>query len=467
MSRPDRDMEIIELLPADDAPGAWSRQTGPATTAVAPRGRRTAVFGSLAVIAAVVAVAVIASGSDDSADPSPTTSNVPGFVVTSPPPLTPDEPVADGVFVLDDPSLRPYAADIASPPDVREAFWLWTSSTTTAVMGVDLTPTPAANVFFVDAIRRTVAGLELVSPRRDPDTTHVVIDRGEVGSATVTTTNMSDEQIVDVVKGLVINDAASIVDDSPVLADLGLRHTATARTRQELLQGTIQTESRYLDAAGGMITLAVGEPVGVASAATLLSAFSDDVATTDAGRVVGTLRGSEQALVVWESDGHVLSLTASLAPLQLLDLATKVRGGSETEWRGLVAALHPDFVLGRYSVLARGGSDVDEWRAGVQLASRGGRPQLLAWWTVPGTPDANDSVLLGDPTRGTNVSYVVVSGTTYVFVSRPATLDNDTAQVTGADGRSVVVQMQQPFADQPVLVGVVRIDASGPIAVTT
>ena len=130
MPRPDRDRELIELLPADDAPHEWSRPDA-ATPPAPSRGRRSVVVGSLAGIVAVAVVAVVVASTDQVATPPSTT--MPGIPTTAPPLLVPDEPVADGLFVLAAADLRPYAADITSPPDEREAFWLWASVTSTAV----------------------------------------------------------------------------------------------------------------------------------------------------------------------------------------------------------------------------------------------------------------------------------------------------------------------------------------------
>ena len=466
MARPPRDIEIIELLPVDDAPQTWPRLGATRPMSTGAWSRRRSALAALGVIGAV-ALAVVAFGdSDGPADPPATSSTMPGVVAPVLPPLAPEEPAADGLFVLDDPTLRAYSADITSPPDGREAYRLWTSSVARVAVAVELSPAAADAVFFVDAVRRQVGGFDLVSPISDPSTTTVVVDLGEAGSASVWTLGLTDEQIVSVVVGVVVADGASVVNTSEVFVEFEMQLTAKSHSRHELLQGVVHDEARYLDEEGSVVTLSMGEG-SVAVASSLLTWFATDVSTTGDGRVAARVSGGGPSIVLWEARGHLLSLTGQHAPSHLLDLSSRVRGAAGDEWRVLVAALQPDFVLGEVALLASRVAGVEPWRAGVQVGRRGGRPQFLWWWTVPGAPGANEVVLAGDLTAGASVTTVVVRGATYVFVSRPQSDGGGTVTVAGGDGQTVELQLQQPFTDQPVLMGAVRVDAPGPIHLTS
>ncbi|MDO9174226.1 MAG: hypothetical protein Q7V62_05430, partial [Actinomycetota bacterium] len=198
-------------------------------------------------------------------------------------------------FLLDDPLLSPYSADLTTPLPSEALFnlwtmpggdrWFWTQSARTVG--------PPAATF--DAQRRMVDGLELVSPLDDPLSTRVSIRADDDSWFTVQAHGMTDEEMVALVRnvGGISDDVVAMPND---LATASL--VMSAAWREDAVFGRVRSQSRYLTGDDRFVTLRVGsdtfeadlaEPSydSAADRAVVASYLLDDVSVAD-GVITGT-----------------------------------------------------------------------------------------------------------------------------------------------------------------------------------
>jgi hypothetical protein len=452
--RPASDMVIIEVLDPDDPALLWS--DAPSTPGFEPprppasppgRGAWPWLLGTVAVLA--VAWFVVSA------------------LVDEPEPPKPPVVLADGRYLLDDPSLEPYSADIVSSPLQQRAFRMWADDGQPGARSVRVEAVrgPAPTFVATDAVAYDFAGLTLMVSRADPA---VVVAERELGDGW---------RAVITMRGLTLVEAASVVEDlrmvaladrnelqilRPKFASLDLRPVAAAESLAVGLHGEVTTELRYLDQAGIEYTLRVGEG-SVDQSARLLQFVADSLPSSVGGRVVGTLEDSGDGIVLWEDDGHLLTLTAPIGPSTLVSSADRVRQATGDEWQTLLRGLLPDYRLGEASVMAA--PTGDGWIAGAQRARRGDQQLLLWWFSEPGDRSSVVSRPASptDPS-GLSVDRFVIDGHTFVFVRLDPTLGG--AVAVSSEGRSDVrLDLRPAYLDDTTLMGVYRVDASGEIDV--
>jgi len=466
------EMEIIEVLTPDDP--VWGPDDGAATAAPPARHRtrrRTALVTGL-VIAAVAAagLALFPDGDSDSAsDAAAQASTTLAAATTAPARLTPSAAAQPAVahFVIDDPALRPYSADVVTAPPPDASFTLWASGDATTPWLMLQVARDRPPFVFTDSSRRLAGGFELVSRRGQLSTTDVVIDIGGRWTASIRAFGIDDDALTRFASGLQLVDGLVVVDDA-VTEQLGLSVTHTDQWAAQLLYGTVTSEMRSLTAQGTTITLRAA-PGALDERRALLPFFTTGLVGGADRYTTGTLVATGEAIVIWATDGHLLSLTGATTPHRLLSIARSVRRAGAREWQQLLYGLHPDYRLGEFAEVARAGTGTDDsgaWKAGLQLAQRDGRTEYLWWWTWPDAPDISSSISAGRDLAGAlTIETIVVRGATYVFVAAPTASAPNGAVVQAADGTATELRLSQPFPNVPVLVGVARIDTTGPVEV--
>lgn len=447
----------IEVVTLDDASwgndSSWdhvsadSPFTTPPSLRQPPRRRRRLIAAGLVALALVaVATGVALSNDDDDVRP----------------------PAAfPGHFIIGAADLRPYSADLVTPLPTNARFTLFANGNpTNPWISLQTYRRRSDPVEAMDSFRREVDGRNLITPRNERSMTTIVIDLGDGWAADVRAFNVEDRQLVRFVNSLTRVDGDVLFDES-ILVAYSLMATRTASWAEELLYGTVTTEMRAMTSNGSMITLreAVGD---VDTRAATLPYFTTGLMDGSDGYTAGTLIANGDAIVTWATDGRLLSLQGPVPTNELLAISRTVRVADETEWRELVYGLHPDYRLGEFAE-AGSGTDIDgwHWSSGVQLAERGGRPEYLWWWTLPGTSTSASTPTGIDLAAGSGNETIIVGNSTYVFVWVPATSEATTALVRAANGGAVRLQLRTLFAEVPVLLAATRIDVPGPVEVST
>ena len=377
-------------------------------------------------------------------------------------------------FLLDDPLLSPYSADLTTPLPPQALFnlwtlpggdrWFWTQSARTVG--------PPAATF--DAQRRMVDGLELVSPLDDPLSTRVSIRADDDSWFTVQAHGMTDEEMVALVRnvGGIGDDVVAMPND---LATASL--VMSAAWREDAVFGRVRSQSRYLTGDDRFVTLRVGSDTfeadladpsydSAADRAVVASYLLDDVSVAD-GVITGTWPDSGEQVISWTEGDQVLTLSGRVPVDELLALRPSVRPATADEWSAMLDGLRPDYRLGEFAEIGSGATDGgDLWSAGVQRAERRGEPQYLWWWTVPGGGGTSASVEVRDPLdrESPTVDILVVEGATYVFVAVPPGADS-TIVFAEAGGVRVPLNFRQPSAFDRFSFAVTRFDSSGPVTV--
>ena len=448
--RPD-DMEIIDVLDPDDPSIDWGVvPTAPARVAPSPpsasrRRRWPWVVGSIGVVAAVV-IALVVTGDDAAPDP-----------VTEP-----------GRYVLVDPRLRNYSTDVATPFDDSGGFRVW------AVGGPDephvevQIDTRATDPFIAfDGATRNVQGLDFISTLGRANRVTVVRDLGREARMVVRASGLADADVAAIVNytniGTSAGRVADIVMPVGVERSLGLHEVVTGRWQDEVLYGTVETTMRYLDEQSNVVTLRVAKG-SLFDQVTALGYLADRAAEPRGDRFVAQLTETGDAVVLWQQDGYVLSLTGPGDPERYVDLSQAVRPATADEWDTQLIFLRPDYRVGDFALLGRG----TDWVAGVQRAERGGTTKLLWWFTVPSEPGTSTSVPVRfDATVQPFADRIVVDGVTYVLVSAPARSGVTDATVFFGESGIEQLTLTRPFADIPVVMAAFRVDDVGPVRVMT
>ncbi len=462
------DVELIEVFSTDDvSPWPDERPFGSASSDVPNRRRhshRGVITAGLSVIAVGVAGTMLLS--DDSTTESAATTTAAASATTVRSLL---DPTAPKHFLIDDPALTPYAADIVTPPPNGQQVQVWSNGTAIGpIVTIELHPHAYEPYGIVGATRDVVAGVEVVRPNAQPGTVISEVAVDDAHSVTVTATNLGDAEIARIASSLLVVDG-QLADESDVMTELRLGLTFEDESLDDLIFGRVESTVRYLTPDGEIATLRSA----VGSSEHRLAGFR--FMTTDRqpfsyGSSHGRLPNGD-AIVVWEDEGRLLSLVApadpdDLIPDELIRLSGEVRPATDSEWSAMLYGLRPDYTLGDFETLATGhASNTELWRAGPQIAERSGRTEFLWWWTVPGLDDVTDSApaSLAVSTRS-HVDTLVVPGATFVFVSHPNS--GGTVTVRTSTGVEYVAALVRPFSAQsPVFMTVVRIEEQGPVTV--
>jgi hypothetical protein len=317
-----------------------------------------------------------------------------------------------------------------------------------------------------DGSTRNVQGLDFIDALGSrPGQVTVVRDLGRGARMVVHATGMSDADVAAVVNSSNIGTSAGRVADivmpAGVQQRLGLKEVVTSRWADEALYGTVQTTMRYLDEASNVVTLRVAKGA-LFDQVTALGYLGDRAPRAEGDRFVGTVSSNGDAVVLWQQDGYVLSLTGQGNPERYYELSRSVRQATADEWDTQLIFLRPDYRVGDFAALGRG----DGWIAGVQRAERGGATKLLWWFTVPSEPGTSTSVPVRfEPTVQPFADRIVIDGVTYVLVSAPATSGVTDATVFYGDSGVQQLTLTQPFADIPVVMAAFRVDDPGPVRV--
>ena len=466
-------LELIEVFAPDDV-SAWSdipsEHSGPSDPPAAARRSRRGVVVTGVLVAVAFAASTVAL-SDDTTSESAATTTVAVSATTLRAPLDPSAPTH---YLLDDPSLTPYSADVVTPPANGEQVRVYTDGTPAAIVVIELHPHADEAYGVVGATRDVVNGIEFARSHIwcptsvAPTSTRCELLRSEVAiddqwSVTVRATGLKTSEFARIVGGVgVVNGA--LAEDVDVMNDLGIGLTFESDSRDDLIFGRVETAVRYLTADGEIATLrsAVGNPdhwlAGIRYLVT-------DAQPSFYGRTYGYMMDTGEAFVAWEEDGRLLSLVGPGDAGELATISRQVRPATDAEWSAMVYGLRPDYTLGDFETLATGhAANAELWRAGPQLAERGGVIQFLWWWTVPGRADVTDSTAASAAVgKRPHVDTLVVLGATFVFVTHPSAAG--TATVRTATGVEFDAELIQPFAESPVYMAVVRVEEPGAVTV--
>jgi hypothetical protein len=458
------DVELIEIFAADES-SVWSDATSFAGEPFAapndrPPSRRGVVLVALSALA-VGAVGITALIDDDTAETATTTTTE----VTSTTERSLLDPASRAYYLIHDETLTPYSADIVTPPPNGQQVQVWTNGTPVGpIVIIELQPYRDQPYGIVGATREIVGGVDLVRPTARPDTLMAALAVDDVSSLTIRAVGLTGEEVVRIIGGVRVVDG-ELADELDVMQELALGLTFEDESVNDLIFGRVETEVRYLTAEGKIVTLrsAVGSSEHRLAALRYL--------TTDSLPFYGSSRlPNGDAIVVWEDDGRLLSLTTPLAPDdiipdELIRMSRAVRPATDSEWRAMLYGLRPDFRLGDFESLATGhASSTELWSAGPQITQRNGRTEFLWWWTVPGYDDFTDSAPASLEV-GTRPRFdtVVVPGATFVFVSQPG--EGGTVTVRTATGAEFVAELIRPFEQSEVWMTVVHVEEPGPVTV--
>lgn len=467
------DVELIEVFAPDDL-AAWSDDPPqPAGTTTPPpaqrKSRRNVVITSVLVAVAFGASTVAIN--DDTASESAVTTTI----AVTPTSRAPLNPTAATHFLLDEPSLIPYSADVVTPPASGEQVHVWTDGTATGrIVTIELHRSSGKGYGIVGGTREVLDGIEVVrlkiycanavgpsSKQCELMITEIPVD--DEWSVTVRATRSSRGVVSNIAAAVSVIDGV-LAENSDFMEALGLGLTFTANSVDDLVFGRIETAVRYFTVGGELVTLrsAVGNTdrwlAGIRYLVT-------DAQPSFYDRTYGYVMETGEAFVAWEEDGRLLTLVGPGAAGELAVLSRQVRPATDSEWSDMVYGLRPDFRVGDFATLATGFSSTNEmWRAGTQIAERTGRLEYLWWWTVPGRDNFADSTAASRAVGiGPWFDTLVVPGATFVFVSRPST--GGTVTVRTATGAVLNAELTQPFSDSSVFMTVVRVEEPGPVTV--
>jgi len=452
--RHEPDLTIIEVLDPDDPSLLWSDAPIP----VAPVPHRPTpprsggawpwLLGTVAVLA--LAWFVASALGDD------------------PEPPTPPVVLADGRYLLDDPSFEPYSADIVAASPSRQVFRMWTDDGQPGARSVTVEARQGAAPPFVatDAAVRVVDGVTLMVSIADPTVVVSERDLADGWHAVITTRGLEPDEAAEVAQRVQVVTLSSRYEVELLPSQLGsieLQPVAGGATLVDRLYGDVTSELRYLDPSGAEYTLRVADGA-VDDAARLLQFVSDGLPTNIGGRVVGRLTDTGVGVVLWEEQGHLLSLTAPVDPSVLASAADRVRPATRDEWQALLRGLQPDYRLGEATVVATGNGPSGSWIGGSQRARRGGNDLLLWWFSEPGDLSSVVSRPASPQIGDVTVDRFVIGGFTYVFV-RAEPQAGDMASVSWGRNQSMVVPLQPGYLDESTLMGVARVDGPGEVTV--
>lgn len=471
------EVELIEVFAPDDV-SAWSDlpsdrsvlpiPTGSPAASVPRKSRRGVLAGVLVVVAfAGGAVALI----DDTTSESAVTTSI-AVPTTIRAPL---DPAAPTHFLLDEPTLTPYSADVVTQPAAGEQVHVWTDGTPTGpIVIVELHRNSGEQYGIVGATREVVDGYELAelkihcpgaagptSKQCEMFIIELVVD--DEWSVTVRATRTSRGAVARIASSVQVIDGV-LAANSDLMEMLGFGLTFAAESFDDLIFGRVESSVRYLTPDGEIATLrsAVGDSNRwVAGIRYLIT----DAQPSFYGRTYGYLMDTGEALVAWEEDGRLLSLVGPGDAGELAVVSRQVRPATDAEWTAMVYGLRPDLRVGDFATLASGQTANGEaWSAGSQLAVRAGWVEYLWWWTVPGRDDFSDSAA-ASPAVGFGPWFdtLVVSGAMFVFVSRPN--EGGTVTVRTATGAVLNAELTQPFSETSVFMAVVRVEEPGPVTV--
>jgi len=213
-------------------------------------------------------------------------------------------------------------------------FQLWTSGDPTKPwLSVQAVHDVGDSYVFTNSSRRVVDGLDLVSRRDRPETTDVVISEGG-WTVTIHGSGVDDGDLTRFANGLVVNGGGT-VDTSRALEALGLTLAGTHLGAEQQIYGAVTSQMRSLTADGELITLRVADG-SIEDLKSTLPFFATGLRSGTDGRISGTLVATGEAVVIWSTGGHVLSVTGAVAADQLLQFSRAVRGATESEWKGML-----------------------------------------------------------------------------------------------------------------------------------
>jgi len=477
MARRDRDVEIIPLLPADHVDHVWGAATTIASSdagepPVEGSPRRSApsrwpiIVAAITVVAVVIVAIAASSGSDQHAATTTSVAPVTG-VVTSTTLLTPIVgELPGGHFVIDDPALVPYSADVLAPPNDGRFYELWSvNGPESPWVSVEAQRGDVPDLAFSHSSRHLVDGVEVIDSNLSKVATVVrQVDSG--WWVVVRASGMADTQLVEFATTLdIVGDRVEA--GSGLLIDQRMQSVATASSPDELIFGTVEGESRYaLGRGGGLVTLRVSPAAGLAVRPDHLQYVANDPSTDSSGHIRGTLLDSGESFDSWFAAGHRFTLTGMVDVDVLAKFSDEIVPVSNADWSGRVYGLHPDYRLGPFTVNGGGSAgDGSQWSAGVQTATRGGHTWFLWWWTVPHHPERSSSIEVpADLHTAAYFDTIVVPGATYVFASLPSTSQTVPITVTDAAGTRRAISMV-PVKGASILVGVARIDTPGVVTI--
>jgi hypothetical protein len=375
---------------------------------------------------------------------------------------TGDGPTA---YLLDSPLVTPYSAGIPTPLDERGHFQMWRDEEGwLTAQASPLRPDPVA----FDAERRVVDRVEVVSPLADPLTSTVTVPMEDGWWLTLRANGLTDEELVARIGEFRMVDGGVLARN---VATTNRPADLSTRWGSEALFGAVFARSGYLTPEGELITLHVGQQVAGQAAwrqvfPLFATSWSDDLGPSPVGGLLlgGTLADSGEQIMTWTEGDQIISLTGRVSPRTLLALLSSVRPAQGSEWTDQIDRLRPSYRLGDFATVAVN----DEWRAGVQLATRNGAPRYLWWWSAPGDVSSTASLAMRDnPALEPMVDTIVVPDATYVFVTVPNAGDGATEPVLEARQGDLVVPLElvRPFPDLGFRIAIVRFDTPGPISV--
>ena len=447
------DITIIEVLDPDDPSLLWSdapMATVPPPQPPSPRraGAWPWLAGTAALLVAGWFVATLFDG--------------------EPEPPTPPVVLADGRYLLDDPALEAYSADIVAAPPVRTAFRMWTDDGQPGARSVMAEAQQGAALPFVasDAAVHVVGGVTLMASIADPTVVVSERDLTDGWHVVITTRGLDLDEAATVAQQVQVVTLATEYSIELMRSQVGtieLRPVAGGTSIADRLYGDATSELRYLDSTGAEYTLRVADG-SVDDAARMLQFVSDSLPTNIGGRVVGRLSTTGEGVVLWEDHGRLLSLTAPVDPSVLASSADRVRPATRDEWQGLLRGLQPDYRLGEATVLDERDLLGDVWIAGAQRARRGDDDLLLWWFSEPGDRSSVVSRPASPMVDGVGVDRFVIDGFTFVFV-RVEPWIGESVSVSWGPELSMIVPLQPGYLDEKTLMGVTRIDGPGEVVV--
>ncbi|MCE9621510.1 MAG: hypothetical protein K8R99_04090 [Actinomycetia bacterium] len=461
------DVELIQVFAPDDAAlwtGAEAASSEPfnASTGQPLSYRRFALASAVALLAAIVGVIALGDDENSNSAASTTTLAVPTTLRSLLDPTPNASPTTH--YLIDDPSLTPYSADIVTPPADGEQVQVWTNGLPVGpIVIIALHPHSFESYGIVGASRDLVDGIEIVRPTAQPDTAISEFAVDDNWSVAVRATRLEDSEVAQIVHSIQVVDG-ELADGSAVMDALGLGRTFEAESLDDLIFGRVESSVRYLTADGEVATLRSATGIS-ANRLAGVRYLAIDAQMFFYDSMYGRLADTGDIIVVWEEEGRLLSFVAPGELDEVIRLRGAVRAATEQEWSSMLYGLRPDYTLGDFETLATGFTTSGEfWAAGPQIAERAGRTEFLWWWTVPGRRNVTDSTATSTGVGSRpQVDTLVVPGGMFVFVTQPG--EGGTVTVRTATGVELTAELAQPFAESEVFMAVVRVEEPGLVTV--